>query len=222
MSANHPAEQPADRKRVVRQKYLVNPTLQLKYTVAVVLGVFAVCSLLSIVLFDVLREQARAGLLQTGAPDVWENTWAIVVSAASFAAITAVVFGVATVLYTHRITGPIYVMRRYLVDLIEGRAPQYRPLRKNDEFKDFYDVFWKAVRAVQTRKQAELDHLTGALDAARSAAQNENQGLKDALDELGTQINALNQETTDLLRQESDTPTTAAAPELPPREAQPQ
>ena len=147
---------------------------------------FAVCSLLSIVLFDMLREQARAGLLQTGAPDVWENTWAIVVSAASFAAITAVVFGVATVLYTHRITGPIYVMRRYLVDLIEGRAPQHRPLRKNDEFKDFYDVFWKAVRAVQTRKQAELDHLTGALDTARSAAQNENQGLKDALDELGT------------------------------------
>jgi hypothetical protein len=42
---------------------------------------------------------------------------------------------------SHRITGPIYVMTGYLRELRGGGEPRMRPLRKRDEFKEFYEEF---------------------------------------------------------------------------------
>jgi len=38
---------------------------------------------------------------------------------------------------THRISGPVYVMTRYLREIKEGKTPTARPLRKKDELKEF-------------------------------------------------------------------------------------
>ncbi len=42
---------------------------------------------------------------------------------------------------THRIAGPIHVLSGYMRDIMEGKEPDFRELRKNDEFKDFYEQF---------------------------------------------------------------------------------
>jgi hypothetical protein len=39
---------------------------------------------------------------------------------------------------THRITGPIYVMTKYLQEIREGKTPAARPLRQKDELKAFH------------------------------------------------------------------------------------
>ena len=39
---------------------------------------------------------------------------------------------------THRISGPIFVMSRHIQEMIDGKEPQFRSLRDNDEFKDMY------------------------------------------------------------------------------------
>ncbi len=39
---------------------------------------------------------------------------------------------------THRISGPIYVMARYLREIKEGKTPGMRPLREKDELKGFF------------------------------------------------------------------------------------
>ncbi len=42
---------------------------------------------------------------------------------------------------THQISGPIHIMSEYIKDIIEGKYPDIRPLRKNDELKEFYERF---------------------------------------------------------------------------------
>jgi signal transduction histidine kinase len=45
------------------------------------------------------------------------------------------------ILKTHRISGPIYVMSNYIKEMINGKYPHPRPLRKHDELTDFYALF---------------------------------------------------------------------------------
>ncbi len=39
---------------------------------------------------------------------------------------------------THKISGPIWVMTRYLREVQQGKKPLGRPLRKNDQLQNFY------------------------------------------------------------------------------------
>ena len=58
---------------------------------------------------------------------------------------TGILLGVFLYLYlirlTHRISGPLYVLTRHMQDILENREPNIRELRKNDEFKEFYEQF---------------------------------------------------------------------------------
>jgi len=42
------------------------------------------------------------------------------------------------ILFTHRISGPLYVMTQYLQEIKKGKIPNVRPLRDKDELKNFY------------------------------------------------------------------------------------
>ena len=52
---------------------------------------------------------------------------------------------------THKISGPIDVMSEYIQDIIEGEYPNMRPIRKDDEFKEFYYLFSKMVNTLKER-----------------------------------------------------------------------
>jgi hypothetical protein len=52
---------------------------------------------------------------------------------------------------THRISGPLYIVARYLGVLAEGQYPDMRSLRKNDELHDFFAAFEEAVTAMRNR-----------------------------------------------------------------------
>ncbi len=51
--------------------------------------------------------------------------------------------------FTHRIAGPIYVLSRHVQDIIDGKEPDFRELRKNDEFKEFYAQFIEMVEKIR-------------------------------------------------------------------------
>ncbi|MBN1533290.1 MAG: hypothetical protein JXA20_11550, partial [Spirochaetes bacterium] len=53
---------------------------------------------------------------------------------------------------THRISGPIYVVSRIMRDVMEGRTPDARPLRKDDEFQEFYAQFTEMMRQMERRR----------------------------------------------------------------------
>ncbi|OGQ90909.1 MAG: hypothetical protein A2289_26860 [Deltaproteobacteria bacterium RIFOXYA12_FULL_58_15] len=52
---------------------------------------------------------------------------------------------------THRISGPLHIVARYLGVLGSGRYPDMRPLRKRDELQEFFAIFEEAVNAMRTR-----------------------------------------------------------------------
>ncbi len=54
------------------------------------------------------------------------------------ALLAIIVYGIYMMRLTHRISGPIYVMSRYIQEMIDGREPRFRNLRDKDEFKEMY------------------------------------------------------------------------------------
>lgn len=83
---------------------------------------------------------------------------------------------------THRVAGPIFVMNRYLKYLGEGRIPTTRPLRKNDELKDFYGNLMIVIENLRRQATAEAAELAAAVDKlAPVATTPESQKALDAL-----------------------------------------
>jgi nitrogen fixation/metabolism regulation signal transduction histidine kinase len=54
---------------------------------------------------------------------------------------------------THKISGPMFVMMSHLRNLKEGKNPDIRPLRKNDEFKEFYAEFCDMLEMLSKREK---------------------------------------------------------------------
>lgn len=58
---------------------------------------------------------------------------------------------------THRIAGPVFVMSRYMREMLAGRTPQtLRPLRKHDEFQEFYKLFRDMVELFRSKKGSSV------------------------------------------------------------------
>ena len=209
MGTEQTNEKTVSRTRGRRRQYVINPAFQWKYTVSVVVGVFLVSSLLSIVLFGVLHQQARARLVNPAASYPWENALTIVFSAAAFATLLSVALGLWSILVTHRISGPIFVMQRYLTELAAGRFPTARPLRKKDEFKEFFGELWRTIDALKAAKQADLAALTEVLNMARSAADADGEDRRRTIEALTARLETLREEAADTLGEELDTPPAA-------------
>jgi HAMP domain-containing protein len=185
------------RPRKYRRKLLVNPMFQLRYACVLTVAIFISSSLLSTVLFGILHQQAR---LRQAYPGVsTQVSLVILLAALGFAALTATGVACWWFVVSRRVCGPLIVMERWLNELGAGRLPDLRPLRRNDEFKEFYAAFSKMVKHLKVRKQAELAEFTSALRAACSTADADEQALRDALDTLKTHLEKWRNDAADFL-----------------------
>ncbi|HNX23708.1 MAG TPA: hypothetical protein PKG60_06640 [Spirochaetota bacterium] len=50
--------------------------------------------------------------------------------------------------YTHRISGPIYLMTMYGNEILNGGKPKMRNLRDKDEFDEFYNLFRQMAKKI--------------------------------------------------------------------------
>lgn len=126
-----------------QNRFLVNFKFQLKYA-AIVAGA-------SSVIFAVLgykfyqSEIGKQKLLQIQNPEILEMvqghdhvTLYYLVGFFILQILSIVFFGI---MLTHRIAGPIFRVQKDLENAIEtGQIPTIRPVRKNDEFKGFFDA----------------------------------------------------------------------------------
>lgn len=60
---------------------------------------------------------------------------------------------------THKISGPIHIMSMYIKDIINGKYPELRPLRKKDELKDFYELFSQLVMYIKDRDMDKAEKI---------------------------------------------------------------
>lgn len=67
--------------------------------------------------------------------------------------------GLAGILVTHRIAGPVFKMKRQLRDLGHGKLTMPAPLRKGDELVHFFSTFEDMVRSLRSRQEREISEL---------------------------------------------------------------
>lgn len=195
IQANDESDKPRGAGGHKRRLYLINPAFQWKYTIAIVLSVLIVSSFMSVILFGVLNDQARARVLDPMSATGWRITATILISGATFSAIMAGALGIWALFVTHRISGPMFVLNRNLEILAKGRFPTHRPLRKKDEFKEIHETFWRAVRAIQNRKKADLTALGDILRATKEVATVEDSDRPSALAALAVRVETMRDET---------------------------
>ena len=186
-----------------RKKYIINSAFQWKHAVMVALLVFFISSLGCILLYGILHQQAR---LRVANPETYtaETTLVIVFFSLTFAAIVSGIAIVWSLLVTHRICGPVFVINRWLQELQSGRLPNLRSLRNKDEFKDLYETFASTIDALKARKQSELKALNEMLKIAKSSAQGSEANHKEALESMIQNIEALRRDALDVLNIEHE------------------
>lgn len=203
MESVAPVVDEPSRPQARRRVRIINPAFQWKYTAVIIVAVFFLCTMLGTVLYGVLFQQARARLIDPTSSNPWENTMVLMGASGAFAVVVAAALGIWSVIMTHRICGPIYVMEGYLTSLAQGRFPRRRPLRKKDEFKEFYDLFWRAIEAMKDQRQNELHRLSEVLKALQAVGDpaSPNRGIE--LELMTHQITALRKEIAETLGKEA-------------------
>lgn len=76
--------------------------------------------------------------------------------------------GVAGIVFTHKIAGPIYKMKRLMRQVGEGKLVVKEKLRKGDELHHFFETFEKMVENMRTNQRAEIRRVDEILSAMGS------------------------------------------------------
>jgi HAMP domain-containing protein len=109
-----------------------------------------------------LRQQAAALALRQKAM-LWTLCGALT--------LLVVLIGVAGIVVTHKVAGPIFKMRANLTNVAAGRLRVPTPLRKGDELVDFFEAYRSMVISLRARQQGEIDQLVKAIRMLESKAQ---------------------------------------------------
>jgi nitrogen fixation/metabolism regulation signal transduction histidine kinase len=108
--------------------------------------------------------------------------------------------GVAGIIVTHRVAGPVYKMKRLLGYVGDGHLMLTEKLRKGDELQHFFDAFEKMVDSLRKRQQNEIAMLDRAVA-----------GLEGSVpDEQLSQLRALRHEMQNALETSPGSPVAAA------------
>ena len=172
--------------RAPRRRILINPPFQWRYATLVASVAFTVMLVLLVFLVWFFGQAMQANMVdQPSMPRYLTLAYGSV----GFIVVVAMILVAWSLLETHRISGPVFILTRYLNTLAGGRIPQLRPLRKSDELQDLFATFSRAIADLRKRKQTELEELTAALDLARSAAADPDEDArKTALENLSRRL----------------------------------
>src|SRR5215470_11381355 len=152
------------RKHRKLRNRLLNPRFQLKYT-AMIVGIASLISLvLGMYLMSMLRENSRMLKLEGEFDEVLQAqlaeadahvVWVLVAAFVIFIALLAVM----SVVVTHRMAGPIFVVQRHIREMGEGRLPRVRALRRGDEFVELVATLSEAIQAIAERTRSEVQSM---------------------------------------------------------------
>lgn len=151
-----------------RQRKLTNLLLdrkfQLKYTGMIVALSSTISVALGFFLVAQMRENSRMLQLEAELDAVFQEQLAqsdaynLLVMIGTLVLFN-VALGLSGIFVTHRMAGPIFVIRRYVRMIGEGKLPHVRSLRKGDEFGDVIEDMQNAVSNIEARTIREIEQL---------------------------------------------------------------
>jgi nitrogen fixation/metabolism regulation signal transduction histidine kinase len=64
--------------------------------------------------------------------------------------------GVLGIVFTHKVAGPIFKMKRHLRHIRAGQLKEPAPLRRGDDLQDFFDEMCGAIRSLREREREDI------------------------------------------------------------------
>jgi methyl-accepting chemotaxis protein len=157
--------QAAARKRVSRRTYFIRQSSQ-PHLIVSIQGIYLLLLIFSGVLFYWVANQDLSGTYLSAHLKV-ENTMQILLPSLIALNVTGLILAtLASVFFTHRITGPVYRLTRLLREAGQGNLANLAYFRQNDELKELagaYDAMIVDLNARVTGLQAHADSLAGAI-----------------------------------------------------------
>jgi hypothetical protein len=95
----------------------------------------------------------------------------MVITLTTALSLLVVIIGLAGIMVTHRVAGPIYKMKRQIREVGEGHLRIPNKLRRGDELVDFFEAFETMVVNLRSRQQGEIDKLEKAIAALEPKAE---------------------------------------------------
>jgi len=163
---------------------IVDKAFQWKYASLVAAMGMALVSGMGLLLYSSHVENTSLLLLEKN-PELLAQVQAADRLFLSLLAVGIVVIGVVLLmvglLVTHRMSGPLYLARRYLSLIGQGGYPEVRDLRRGDEFKDFFDTLNRTVNHLRTRDMEHLREIEETLALLRRQEQSLDVEARDKL-----------------------------------------
>jgi nitrogen fixation/metabolism regulation signal transduction histidine kinase len=107
--------------------------------------------------------EADAQALQKRSVDLARQQTQMFVLLIAGLSLLVVAIGIAGIMVTHRVAGPVYKMKRLLGYVGDGHLRLTEKLRKGDELQHFFDAFEKMVNSLRHRQEIEIDKLDQAI-----------------------------------------------------------
>jgi hypothetical protein len=115
-------------------------------------------------------ENQAAGLKQQ-AQDILGSQHTLFITLTTALTLLVVIIGIAGILVTHKVAGPIFKMKRQIRDVGEGHLRIPNKLRKGDELVEFFGAFETMVINLRSRQQGEIDKLDQAIKTLEPKAE---------------------------------------------------
>lgn len=112
---------------------------------------------------------ARHAQLEAQATRTKEQQRMMLLSLVGGLTFLVVLIGLVGIYITHKVVGPIYMMKGLLRQVGDGKLNFHRKPRKGDELQDFFEVFAGMVEKLKARQAAEVEELEQAMEAARAS-----------------------------------------------------
>jgi hypothetical protein len=151
---------------------IVDARFQWKYTLIITALGAGVASIMGGFLYKAYGENTRLLDLEGNVAlqqEMMRNDQIFLLYLIVFVLVMGVALAFFGLVVTHRISGPLHILQRYLSVLATGRYPDLRPLRKHDELHDFFVSFEEAVHGMRNRDVGYLKELDDLLGQAKKA-----------------------------------------------------
>lgn len=169
-TAARAGQQPQFKRRI--RNYLIDPRFQLRWVFFVVLVITLIVAGMGYILYDTVADATDqmivAQLSVEGlAPEAVEaftedgeraKLWAIIWLAAGWLLLALFLSGV-TVVLTHKISGPVFKMKRLLGNIDGDHLQLWEKLRKGDELQDAFEAFDAMVRRLRESRHQDIEVL---------------------------------------------------------------
>jgi nitrogen fixation/metabolism regulation signal transduction histidine kinase len=96
-----------------------------------------------------------------------ERQTMMMISLVAGLSLLVVFIGLLGIYFTHKVVGPIHMMKGLLRQVGDGKLNFNRKPRKGDELQDFFEVFASMVEKLKERQRREVELLTDAIGEAQ-------------------------------------------------------